>query len=198
MALIDYIVNKNSIITSNVGGGSTSFTLYLLNNLCISNNVLYYSTGSNIDRSFVKNYYNNVYHECTFFIGPLDIFLSYLTNLGSKLENFNYIILDTADVIGKESLQSLKMLFDLYNINMIATSQLRVDPNNSRPYSTVEEWNKQLNGELFQNSIWIRNVNEPNTINKRKYIDIYNHFRIGNRYTKRYIISFDKKRGNVL
>jgi len=197
MTLMDYIVGKNSIITSNVGGGSTSFTLYLVNNLSEEHAILYYSTGS-IDRYFIKNYYPSVYNNCTFFIATLELFLDYITGMGSKLENFSYIVIDTADVVGKDTIIYLIALLDIYNIKLIVTSQLRVNPNNSKPYSTVEEWNKQISSPIFDNSIWLRNVTEPNNINKRKYIDIYPYFRRGNNFDKRYILSFDKRRGNVL
>jgi len=198
MSLMDNIIGKNTIITSNMGGGSTSFALYLTDYLCKDQLILYYSTGQNIDINFVKNYYHNVYEYCIFIMSPLDIFFNYITNLGSKLENFSYIIIDTADIIGKDRLISIKSLLDIYNIKLIVTSQLRINPNSSKPYSTVEEWNKQVSGQIFHNSIWIRNVNEPNTIVKRKYIDIYKLFRRGNRYMHRYILNFDKRRGNIL
>jgi len=198
MALMDNIIGKNSIITSSIGGGSTSFTLYLLDNLCECYTTLYYSTGANIDNAFIKKYYPSVYNNCIFFIATLNLFLEYITDLGNNLIHFSYIIIDTADIIGKNTLKDIKNLLDIYNIKLIVTSQLRINPNTNKPYSTVEEWNKQLSNKLFENSIWIRNVNEPNTITKRKYIDIYNFFRIGNKFYKRYILNYDKRQGNIL
>ena len=198
MNLMDTIIGEHSIITANSGGGSTSLALYMVDSFCECQPTLYYSTGANIDTNFVKNYYSETYEYCVFIMSPLDIFLDYITNLGSKLNCFSYIVIDTADIIGKETLVSIIELLNIYDIKLIVTSQLRVDPNTSKPYSTVEEWNKQLSIPIFQNSIWIRNITEPNNINKRKYIDVYHSYRRGNKYEHRYILSFDKKRGNIL
>lgn len=196
--MIEYIINKSSIITSNVGGGSTSLALYIINNLIQNNNILYYDTTYSINRDFLRQYYSNVFDNCIFFQGQQDTFLNFISELGGNLQNIDYIVIDTADTFGKQTLSNLNNLTSLYNIKLIVTSQLRVNPNTGKPYSTVEEWNKQLSERIFHNSIWIRAVNEPNTITKRKYIDIYNEFRIGNKYYKRYIFNFDIKRGNIL
>ena len=196
--MIKHIRNKNTIITANPGGGATTLLLYYINTLCITDNILFYDTGLNIDRVYITSFYKNMYDNVYFIQSSNEIFFNYLIELGDKLKLFKYIVLDTADSFGKTSLFNIYQLLELYDINIIVTSQLRVNPNNSKPYSTVEEWNKQYTDKIFDNSIWIRNVNEPNMITRRKYIDIYNQYRRGNKYDYRYLLEFDKKRGNIL
>ena len=98
MNMLNDIVNKSSIITSSPGGGSTSVVLHLIEPLLETKSVLYYGTGYNLDRNFVKNYYPNVYNKCFFIEGPLEWFYNYITELNMLLNNFDYIVIDTADI----------------------------------------------------------------------------------------------------
>ena len=195
---LKYIVNKNSIITSPPGEGSTTLALYLTNILSNTYNVLFFDTGKNIDRKYIKEHYNDMNVNAFIFQGSINYFLDYLSDLNRQLINLDYIIIDTGDILDKKTLFNIHSIFEACNINVICTSQLRVNPGTSKPYSTVEEWNKQLPNHPFDNSIWIRKVNEPNTFLNRKYIDIYDKFRVGNKFYNRSILSFDKKKGNIL
>jgi len=196
--LIQRVVGKNTIITSPPSEGSTTLALYITNILSVSSNVLFFDTGRTIDRQYIKEHYKDMFANCFILQGSLDYFLNYLSDLNRQLRHIDYVVIDTGDILSKKDLLNLYNIFDSCNINMICTSQLRVNPGNSRPYSTVEEWNKQLTNNPFDNSIWIRKVNEPNTFLNRKYIDIYDRFRVGNRYQSRSIFNFDKKKGNIL
>ncbi len=192
-----YIVNKNSIITANPGGGSTSLALLLTNMLSKYYSVLFFDTGHMIDRSYIERHYNDMYNNCFIMQSSLDYFIDYLSEMNRHLSNLDYIVIDTADILDKKKIQFLFDIFDVCNVNVICTSQLRVNMGTGKPYSTVEEWNKQLASKPFDNSIWIRKVNEPNTFLNRKYIDIHNHFRRGNDFITRKIMNFDKKQGNI-
>lgn len=198
MEIMRYIVNKNSVITSNPGGGSSTMALYFADLLSTRYNVLYYNTDTNIDREFVKRFYPNAYENVFFMYSIGEHFNNYISELGLQLEYFDYIVIDTADTVGKKQLANLNMLFEMYDINLIATSQLRVNPGTGKPYSTVEEWNRQLSEKVFDNSIWIRSTTEPDKSVKRKYVDIYHQVRVGNKYEKRFLYKFDKKRGNII
>jgi len=191
------IVNKNTIITSNAGGGSSSLALFFTEFLSNYYNVLYFDTGHLVDRAYIKKHYPNVHENVFILQSSIDDFFNYLSELNRNIVNIDYIIIDTGDMLNKATIQALNSLLKEFNINMICTSQLRVNPNNARPYSTVEEWNKQLSDKPFQNSIWIRNVNEPGTLLTRKYIDVFKDFRVGNRYYKRIILNFDKRNGSI-
>jgi len=196
--LMGYVLNKNTIISAAPGEGSTTLALYLTNILSTSSNVLFFDTGNTLDKQYIKTHYNDMYNHCFIIQGSYDNFLNYLSDLNRQLSNLDYIIIDTGDIITKPNLLNLYNIFDACDINIICTSQLRVNPGTGKPYSTVEEWNKQLTKKPFDNSIWIRKVNEPNTFLNRKYIDIYKEFRIGNHYIDRSIFSFDRKKGNIL
>jgi len=90
---------------------------------------------------------------------------------------------------------------NMNNCTLICTSQIRHNPNTGKPYSTMERKNKTYSdyGEImFNNSVWIRNVTEPNNIYKMRYVDIFNIYRIGNNYSDRFLIRFDNKEGNVI
>jgi len=196
MDIIESIKNKNSIITSNPGGGSTSLGLYIVNNLILDNNIIYFNTTFNLDNNYIYKNYNNLYNNCIIMQSSIEHFFNYINDISGILDDIDYIIIDTADIMGKDSLKNLVDLLNLFNVNLICTSQLRVNPNNSQPYSTVEQWNKQLIIPIFNCSIWIRKVNEPGNFN-RKYIDIYNNYRIGNHYSKRFILNFNEKDGTI-
>ena len=191
------IVNKNTIITSNPGGGSSSLALFFTEFLCKYYNILYFDTGHYLDREYIKKYYPNIYNNVFILQSSIDDFINYLSELNRNIIYIDYIIIDTGDMLNKNIISNLYLLLKEFNINIICTSQLRINPNNAKPYSTVEEWNKQLTDKPFQNSIWIRNVNEPGMILTRKYIDVFENYRIGNRYYKRIILNFDKRNGSI-
>jgi cellulose biosynthesis protein BcsQ len=197
--IIYNILNKNSIITSKTNGGSTSFSLYLANELSLLNhNILYYDTSKSIESNFVQKHYINTYNNVLFFISSKEIFFNYIITMGSNIKNFDYIIIDTADSFGKTDIVNMFNILQLYGVKLIVSSQLRIDPNTAKPYSTVEKWNKEQTHDMFDLSIWIRDVNEPNNIHNRRYIDIFNKYRTGNKYTYRYILNFNKKHGNII
>jgi len=196
--IVDNILNKNTIITAAPGEGSTTLALYLTNILSETNNVLFFDTGRTIDRQYIQKHYVTMYNNCCIFQGALDQFLNYLSDVNRQLRNIDYVVIDTGDILSKKDILNLYNIFNSLNVKMICTSQLRVNPGTSKPYSTVEEWNKQLPNHPFDNSVWIRKVNEPNQFMNRKYIDIYDKFRIGNKFYNRSILSFDKKKGNIL
>ena len=196
---IKHIENKNTIITSAPGEGSTNLAYLITHELAIKGKiVLFFDTGHTLNRTYIKEHYFAMYNFSFIIQGSLDIFINYLTDMNRILSYIDYVVIDTGDILSKKHLLTLYNLFDSCNIKVICTSQLRLNPNTSKPYSTVEEWNKQSSELPFDNSIWIRKVNEPNKILNRKYIDIYNNFRIGNKYYSRSLISIDKKRGNIL
>jgi len=195
---ISSIENKNTIITSAPGEGSTNLLYYICNELAINSKlILLFDTGNQLNREYLKKYYFGIYNFVFIFQGSYEDFMNYISNINRNLSIFDYIFIDTADILNKDKLYNLIKLLSNYNIKLICTSQLRINPNNSKPYSTVEEWNKQFNGLLFDCSIWIRKVNEPNKFLNRKYIDIYDKYRIGNKYQYRSILNFDRKQGFI-
>lgn len=191
------IVNKNTIITSSPGGGSSSLALLFTNFLSEYYNILYFDTGHSLDRVYIKQFYSKIFNNVNVIQAPIEVLFDYIIELNTSLKDIDYIIIDTGDMLNKQIISDLYNLLKVFDVYLIVTSQLRMNPNTGKPYSTVEEWNKQLVEKPFQNSIWIRKVNEPNATVNRKYVDVYNNFRIGNRYYKRIILNFNKKRGNI-
>lgn len=188
-----HICNKNSIVTSAPGNGSTTFLLYLANQLNINNySVIYYNPAYNIDRDFIKLNYPNAYNDTFFMFSDLDYFISFL-----RTTSFDYIIIDPGDVLlkTKNILPLLIKLIKTQKSYLICSSQIRIDiPNGAKPYSTIEKINIESiknNKLIFDNSIWIRNATGNKGIIREKYIDVFNKFRNGNNYIDRYIAKFN-------
>jgi hypothetical protein len=99
---------------------------------------------------------------------------------------------------------SNKGIYPLLNLRMknkgiIATSQIRQDPTkNGSIYSPLEELNKKNNSSIFNFSVWIRNVTEEDQMFKMRYIDIFDHHKVGNQFIRRYVVRFDSKTGVLI
>jgi hypothetical protein len=188
-----YINNGNCIITSAPNNGATSFALFLANSILEnSSNVIFYNPMGDIDRNFVKQYYPNVYKNCTYFKGPTDLFLLYLDYMQWE---FDYIFIDPADCLmngDKKTLHNLVSLSKANKFKIIVTSQIRQDPSQGgKVYSTLETL------KIFDYSIWIRNVTEQSELFKSKYVDVYGSYREGNKYIARNIAKFTDQ-GNII
>jgi hypothetical protein len=112
--------------------------------------------------------------------------------------DFDYLLIDSADSLmsNKNLLLSLINLIHNKEKNIIVTSQIRVNPNNSQTYSTIENLN--IKNNLFNYSVWIRNITEHRDIISSKYIDVYKKIRVGNDYMRRYIIKVNTKTGVII
>jgi hypothetical protein len=187
-----YVENKNVIITSAPGNGCTSLMLFIANLLLEKKdyNVLIFDPLREIEKSFVSTYYKNVYNDCVFFYGDLETFLEFIFDNSFK---FDYIIIDPADLL----LVNNNLLPDIIKItgsNVICTSQIRNDLSAGGDiYSTIER--KYLAGLDY--SIWIRNVTEPYSLYKTKYLDIYKGTHIGNNFISRYVAKF-RNNGSIV
>jgi len=199
--LVAYIKNKNSIITASSDGGTTSTALAIAEKLCEEDKaVVYFNPASSIDREFVKKYYPSVFSNVTFLLGPLPALIYYLD---TSSNNIDYVIIDPGDALVLKELvyRQLLSLSSLLKFNILTTSQIRVNPaENGHTYSTVERLNK-LNlvssGNYFEYSIWLRKVTESQLYYVRRYSDIFDCYREGNKYLQRYIITYARE-GNVL
>lgn len=106
--------------------------------------------------------------------------------------NVDYLVIDPADC-----LMGTRALPDLVSVSkkrfkIIAASQIRQDPSQGgKVYSTLESLN------IFDYSLWIRNVTEEQEIFKSKYLDIFDSRRKGNDYISRYVAKYANE-GNVL
>lgn len=193
--VIDYINKGNTIITGPSGNGITSLTLAICNRLLNENKlILYYNSTGEIDKIFLKQYYPRTYNNLFFLncsISNLLMFLEYIDF------SCDYLIADPADslMVNKDIIPKL---IKLCSEKVLFTSQIRMNPNTKQLYSPIEEVNKVYAGNLFKYSIWLRNVTQPSLIYKERYLDIYDKYRIGNQYLKRFIIKFNIKNGNIV
>jgi len=191
----DCILKHNTIITSAPGNGTTSMCLFLANGLIHQNKmVLYYNPDGGIDRNFVQKYYQFSFDKLLLLTTTLQTFTD-IFNL--CLEDIDAIIVDPGDIFGrnKELLINICKTMKYMKKSIIFTSQIRQDPNTGKVYSTLEKINKSY--KIFDNSIWITNCTEPDGVFKRKYIDIYNGYRVGTQYKARYLANFTKE-GNLI
>lgn len=186
----NFITKGSSIITAAPDNGSTSLLLYIANKLCVRNSILVYSKYLTFDLSFVKNNYKNLYNLGLYIKGNVNYLLDFIIE-----RNINYILIDNADSLlyNKNIIDHLTELCYTFGIKIICTSQIRQDMNSS-VYSTIENYSKNRitqNKPSFTWSIWVRNVTEINTIYNRKYIDIYDGYKVGNKYEKRFIANYN-------
>lgn len=189
--IYDYIKDKNSIVTSHIKG-TTSLILYICNQLLKENISILYYANSGIDIDFVKTYYPRAYEDILFIEGQVDYFYEFL--LDASLQ-FDYVVVDPGDMLLQDKDRFLNVLAFLRNkkTKVIVSSQVRIDIKTKQAYSTIEKINKsyvQTGKVLFDNSIWIRNVTEPDDIYEKRYIDVFEHYRIGNDAIARYIAKF--------
>lgn len=198
--IIDNYLNDNIIVSGSPGIGTTSFIQSLINQLCINNTVIYYNSQNSIDKNFIKNYYPNLENNVIFITGTLEIFLEYIIHLLGEDSLPDYIVIDPGDILINNS-QTLKLISKLtkgIDTKLIVTSQIRLNPNNVKTYSTIERWNALSNTSLFRYSLWIRNVTSNDDLYKLKYVDVFTQTKNGNNYDERFIIKFDKKKGYVI
>lgn len=189
--ITDYISKGNLLITAPPGGGSTTLALYLANQILnISDSIiLYYNPSADINLEFISSYKNLLCSDIFFYQGKLEYLIKFLDYVKYKLD---YIIFDPADTLMVNK-DILKLIFHLFKGRIIATSQIRENPNlGGQVYSTLETLN------LFNYSVWIRNVTESEQIFKSKYIDVFNIKRSGNNYERRYVAKFNTKTGNII
>lgn len=193
---VNDLIKKSYILTSAPGNGSTVVLLNVALFLLLKDNkvILYDSTGS-IDRDFIKNNYSYLYNNLLFFSGNIKDLIYFIEYINY---DFDYLLIDSADSLmsNKSLLLSLINLIHNKEKNIIVTSQIRVNPNNSQTYSTIENLN--IKNNLFSCSVWIRNVTENRDIISSKYIDIYKKIRVGNDYIRRYIIKINTKTGVII
>lgn len=193
---VNDLIKKSYILTSAPGNGSTVVLLNVALFLLLKDNkvILYDSTGS-IDRDFIKNNYSYLYNNLLFFSGNIKDLIYFIEYINY---DFDYLLIDSADSLmsNKSLLLSLINLIHNKEKNIIVTSQIRVNPNNSQTYSTIENLN--IKNNLFSYSVWIRNVTENRDIISSKYIDIYKKIRVGNDYIRRYIIKINTKTGVII
>jgi hypothetical protein len=193
----EFVLDHNIIITAPTGNGTTTLTLQIATVLTeLNKKVLFYNPLGDIDRKFVQNTFPNAYETIFFFNDSLPHLLSFLDYINYDID---YLILDPGD-----SLMMNKGIYPLLNMRLknkgiIATSQIRQDPNKGgQIYSPVEELNKKNSSSIFNFSVWIRNVTEEDQLFKSRYLDVYAHHRVGNEFVKRYIVRFDSKTGVLI
>lgn len=192
----DYILNNNCIITSSTNNGATSLCLFLCNELTKRNDetIYFFDPNGGIDRSFVKNNYPYVFQNVIFIQCSVDNLINLLLYTNFKIDR---LLVDPGDILltSKNFLTSLVYFLQDRESKLICTSQIRQDIPNNRIYSTIERFNQRE--DLFDYSIWIRNVSEESILYTRKYVDVYNKIRTGNKFIARYIANFTKT-GKIL
>lgn len=189
-----YVENKSICITSSSGEGSTSLALYVAMTLSKDQMVMYYNPSSDLDREYIKKFYPLGFRNILFVQADLKSFVEVISLIGNDIE---YLVLDPADSLIR-TIPKLKRALPK-TCNLIATSQLRLDPKQAwKPYSTIEEVNKKNGNTIFDYSIWIRKATESNAVFTSKYIDVFKHKRVGNRYESRYVVRFDNIEGCII
>lgn len=187
----DYLQKGNTLITAPTGNGCTTLTLYLTN-LILSRNdarILYYNSTADINSEYISLLKSELYKDIFFHQGSLITLIRFLEY--TKYD-FDYLILDPGDTVLLDK-KILPLIFSLFKGKIIATSQIREDPTKGgQVYSTLERMN------IFDYSIWIRNVTEGEQMFKSRYLDIFDKARHGNNYVRRYVVKFDSKTGNIM
>lgn len=189
-----YVENKSLCITSSSGEGSTSLALYISMILSKDYTVMYYNPSSDLDREYIKKFYPLAFNNVLFVQADLESFIGLVSILSGDID---YLVLDPADSLIK-AIPKLKRVVPK-TCNLVATSQLRLDPKQGwKPYSTIEELNKKNGNTIFDYSVWIRKATESNAVFTNKYIDVFKHRRIGNRFESRYVVRFDNIEGCII
>jgi hypothetical protein len=187
----DYLQKGNTLITSSTGNGCTTLTLYFAN-LILSktdSKILYYNSTGDINSEYISILKSENYKDIFFHQGNLLTIIRFLEYCNY---DFDYLILDPGDTLLIDR-KILPLIFNLFKGKIIATSQIRQDPTKGgQVYSSLEKMN------LFNHSIWIRNVTEGEQMFKSRYLDIFEKSRLGNKYIRRYVIKFDIKTGNIM
>lgn len=188
----DFVENKNIIITSSAGNGTTSLCLFLINLISRKDKIIiYFNPLGNIDKIFVKKYYPLVYENVLFVTSTVPDLLVLLQYLSYKID---YLVVDPGDCLLYNP-QLIPMLSKMISGNIFCTSQIRHDlSKGGKIYSTVE---RKFLPSVFKYSLWIRNVTEYSFGFKRKYIDVFDKQRSGNNNIARYIGNFTKE-GNIV
>jgi hypothetical protein len=151
-----------------------------------------------LNREFVKSYYNEAYRDVCFITCPIDIFIEYLSSIGTDFY-FDTLIIDPGDIviINQSMLQMLQETLILYKCNLICTSQIRQIPEEGgKPYSTLDRLNKRYckyGKPLFDFSVWIRNITEHVMFYNNKYIEVYRFFRYKNNFIERVTVKYSKE-----
>lgn len=193
----EFVLGNNIIITSPTGHGSTVLTLHIVNLLSGKDKrVIYYNPTGDIDGTFISSNYPAVFRDTFFHKESQSLLINFLDYINYDMD---FLVLDPGD-----SLMHNKRIYSLLNNilgtkGMIATSQIRQDPTKGgQVYSPIEELNKAYNNSIFDYSIWIRNVTEGEQLFKSRYLDVYKHNRVGNKFLRRYIVRFDTKTGVLI
>jgi hypothetical protein len=195
----DFISKGNTTIVGPTGNGITSLTLHFINCLLTQNKlVLYYNPTKEIDTDFVKKFYPRVYKNVLFYMSDLTTLLDFLSYIEYEID---YMVIDPGDtmMVDKNIIPLLVSILRKKGKHLLMSSQIRQDPNNGgKVYSPLEKLNISYNNELFDWSIWVRDVTDVDDLFKSRYVDIFEKIRVGNRYIRRYITKFSIKEGNVI
>lgn len=199
--LVDYIKNKNAIITASPDVGSTTTSLAIAEKLVAEGRgILYFNPACSLNREFIETFYPNVFSNVTFLLGPLPALVYYLDSNASNIDN---LIIDPGDsLVAQEFVyRQLLSLSSVLKFNILTTSQIRTNPSeNGKAYSTIERLNEKTlipSGSYFQYSIWLRKVTEVSLYYNRCYADVFDCYREGNHYLQRYILTYGIE-GNLL
>lgn len=183
-----YIKKKNILITSSSQNGASSFTQFILNEIAADDElIVFFNPSKDLCREFTLSCYPRIAENVLVLQSPLENLVDFLESSGC---DFDYLVVDPGDTLmdNKSFFTRLARILNSNNTNLICTSQMRVNPNNSKPYSTLEEFNKK--NSIFEYSIWIRKSTGPQVGFIEKYIDVFHLARTGNKYQSRYIAKF--------
>lgn len=198
----NYIKDDNVIITSAPGNGTTSLAQAIMDRLCLSQSVLYYSPCATFDRDFIEKYYKNAFKNVCFMSCGVYEFIDFVAQNTMAKEPFKYIVIDPADFLLTygDVLTHIRNALKFVKTKIICTSQIRHDLNaGGQLYSTIERWNRlHIEEQVFKYSIWIRNVTGLDLFYNSRYADVFPGYRQGNKYLERFIIKFQKKEGYVV
>lgn len=186
--LVDDYVAGNNVVVSSASKGSTSLSLFIANVLAGKGNlIIYYNPTKEIDRSFIRDYYINVYNNVVWAACNFNDLLQYLELLNYSVD---YLVLDPGDSLlnRKNSLIYLSRILKTKGAHLICTSQIRINIPTKRAYSTLERYM----GAVFNYSIWIRTVTETSGPFENRYVDVFNDKKSGNNYIGRYVAKFSK------
>jgi hypothetical protein len=187
----DYILKGNTLITAPTGNGSTALTLYLTNLIMVKNDlkILYYNSTADINSDFINPLNTQLYSDILFHQGSLQTLIRFLEYIKFAID---ILVLDPGDTLMVDK-KILPLISKLFKGKILATSQIRQDPTkNGHVYSPLEQM------DIFDYSIWIRNVTEGEQLFKSRYLDVFLNPRHGNNYIRRYIAKFNTKTGSIM
>jgi len=138
--------------------------------------------GSVTDRNFVRRFYKEAFSEVLFINASLDTLIDLFATSDIMLD-LDYLVIDPGDILAsnRKMLSIMAGIMHYAKCNLICTAQIRANPDKGgQIYGTLDRSNEKLmcmGREVFDYSIWLRNVTEKDSILTSKYVEVYENYR---------------------